>query len=47
MVGEELIHLMTIMYIAIQEVLDDLEGLAEVRAKLRKHGAYPCERQDG
>lgn len=36
MATEELIHLMTIMYMAIQEALDDPEGTAGVREKLRK-----------
>jgi hypothetical protein len=31
---EELIHLMTIMYVVIQETLDDPEGMASVRAEL-------------
>ncbi|KAJ4306395.1 Factor arrest protein 11 [Collariella sp. IMI 366227] len=34
MAAEELIHLMTIMYVAIQEALDDPDGMAEVRKKL-------------
>ncbi|KAL2023899.1 hypothetical protein VTK56DRAFT_676 [Thermocarpiscus australiensis] len=34
MATEELIHLMTIMYVAIQEALDDPDGMADVRAKL-------------
>ncbi|KAL2132322.1 hypothetical protein VTI74DRAFT_3958 [Chaetomium olivicolor] len=34
MAAEELIHLMTIIYMAIQEALDDPEGMAEVRQKL-------------
>lgn len=36
MATEELIHLMTIMYMAIQEALDDPEGMADIREKLRK-----------
>lgn len=32
---EELINLMTILYVAIQEALDDPEGLIEVRKRLR------------
>lgn len=39
MAAEELIHLMTIMYMAIQEALDDPEGMAEVRERLRKSPA--------
>ncbi|AEO56226.1 hypothetical protein MYCTH_2300913 [Thermothelomyces thermophilus ATCC 42464] len=34
MVAEELIHLMTILYMAMQEALDDPEGMAEVRQRL-------------
>ncbi|KAK4148626.1 hypothetical protein C8A00DRAFT_38801, partial [Chaetomidium leptoderma] len=34
MAAEELIHLMTIMYMAIQEALDDPVGMAEVRQRL-------------
>ncbi|KAL2179120.1 uncharacterized protein P884DRAFT_268290 [Thermothelomyces heterothallicus CBS 202.75] len=34
MVAEELIHLMTILYVAMQEALDDPEGMAEVRQRL-------------
>ena len=34
MAAEELIHLMTIMYMAIQEALDDPEGMADVRQRL-------------
>ena len=37
MVAEELIHLMTILYMAIQEALDDPKGMTEVRQKLRKY----------
>jgi hypothetical protein len=42
MAAEELIHLMTILYMAIQEVLNDPEGMAEVRKKLRRsrHAAF-------
>ncbi len=36
MAAEELIHLMTIIYVAIQEALDDPEGMADVRQQLRK-----------
>ncbi|KAK3685504.1 protein required for hyphal anastomosis [Podospora appendiculata] len=32
--AEELIHLMTIMYIALQETLDDPDGMASVRSEL-------------
>lgn len=35
MAAEELIHLMTVLYMAIQEVLDDPEGMADVRHRLR------------
>jgi len=34
MAAEELIHLMTIMYMAIQEALDDPEGMDDVRQRL-------------
>ncbi|KAK3299309.1 uncharacterized protein B0H64DRAFT_422801 [Chaetomium fimeti] len=34
MAAEELIHLMTVLYMAIQEVLDDPEGMADVRHRL-------------
>lgn len=40
MAAEELIHLMTILYMAIQEALNDPEGMAEVREKLRKPDMY-------
>jgi hypothetical protein len=36
MAAEELIHLMTVMYMAIQEALDDPEGMADVRQRLRE-----------
>jgi hypothetical protein len=39
MAAEELIHLMTILYMAIQEALNDPEGMAEVKEKLRRSHA--------
>jgi hypothetical protein len=36
MAAEELIHLMTVLYMAIQEALDDPVGMADVRQRLRK-----------
>jgi hypothetical protein len=36
MAAEELINLMTIMYMAILEAIDDPEGMAGVRERLRK-----------
>lgn len=36
MVAEELINLMTILYMSMQEALDDPEEMVEVRQRLRK-----------
>lgn len=47
MAAEELIHLMTIIYMAIQEALDDPEGMAEVRGKLRKERPGSCSTATG
>lgn len=42
---EELIHLMTILYMAIQEALDDPEGMADVRQRLREYRVRRCARR--
>jgi hypothetical protein len=41
MAAEELIHLMTVVYMAILEALDDPEGMDEVRQRLGKCNPPP------
>jgi hypothetical protein len=42
MAAEELIHLMTILYMAIQEALNDPEGMTEVKERLgRSRADFP------
>ena len=47
MAAEELIHLMTIIYVAIQEALDNHKEMTVVREKLRKEKPDRCGWQAG